>query len=248
MEPGKKEWTSVALSADLPKGGVLRTVVEEHDLAVWRNRSGDVRAFDNRCPHRGMRLSYGFVRGESLTCIYHGWQYGTDGVCRYIPAHPDLTPPSTLCVKAFACVEKSGLIWVSLEDQGAEPNIEPADAEPVRSLTFDQNLASVEAILGTARFPITETWQPTEGVFTSIGGGGGLVIREGALGSESRRLIAALQSLPGNRTAAHVLTMPAASVKLKTALSRWLERIRWFAENPNVETPSWRPLEATSEV
>lgn len=247
LEPDKKGWTSVALSADFPKGGVLRTVVEERDLAIWRSRSGEVRAWDNRCPHRGMRLSYGFVRGESLTCIYHGWQYGTDGVCRYIPAHPDLKPPSTLSVTAFACVEKGGLIWASLTDD-EEPSIDLGDAAPVRSLTFDQDIHTVGVMLGAACFPITESWQPAEGIFTSIGSGDGLVIREGAVESENRRLIAALQPLPGNRTTAHVLTSPMASSTLKTALSRWLERFRWFAENPDAETPSWRPLEAASEV
>lgn len=247
IEPGKKGWTSVALSADLPKGGVLRTVVEARDLAIWRSRSGEVRAWDNRCPHRGMRLSYGFVRGESLTCIYHGWQYGTDGVCRYIPAHPDLKPPSTLCVTAFACVEKGGLIWASLADDD-EPSIDLGDAEPVRSLTFDQNMNTVEAMLGTAQFPITETWRPAEGHFISISNGHGLIIREGDMENGSRRMIAALQPLPGNRTTAHMLTSPMASSTLKTALSRWLERFRWFAENPDAETPSWRPLDAASEV
>ncbi|MEH6728896.1 MAG: Rieske 2Fe-2S domain-containing protein, partial [Hyphomicrobiales bacterium] len=92
-------WVPVALSADLPDGGVMRAQIDAElplDLVVWRSRSGQVSAFDNRCPHRGMRLSFGFVRGERLSCIYHGWQYGQDGGCRHIPAHPDMTPPASI--------------------------------------------------------------------------------------------------------------------------------------------------------
>ncbi|MGI9416458.1 MAG: Rieske 2Fe-2S domain-containing protein [Geminicoccaceae bacterium] len=241
-------WTPVALSSDLPKGGVLRTFVDGRDLAVWRSRSGVVRAWDNRCPHRGMRLSFGFVRGESLTCIYHGWQYGIDGVCRYIPAHPDLTPPATLCTTAFACVEGRGLIWASLAANEDAPDVAIADAEPLRSLVVNRDIVTVRSMFAQARFPITDAWTPSEGDFSTIDDGDGLMIREGVLAGGSRRLIAALQPLPGDRTAAHVLTSPSASPLLKKSLSRWLERLRWFAENPDVETRSWRPAEALGKV
>ena len=68
----------------------------EAELAVWRSASGRIAAWRDRCPHRGMRLSHGFVRGESLNCIYHGWTYGADGACRRIPAHPEVVPPATI--------------------------------------------------------------------------------------------------------------------------------------------------------
>ncbi|MGI9505447.1 MAG: Rieske 2Fe-2S domain-containing protein [Geminicoccaceae bacterium] len=241
-------WTAVALASDLPKGGVLRTLVDGRDLAVWRSRSGAVRAWDNLCPHRGMRLSYGFVRGESLTCIYHGWQYGTDGICRYIPAHPDLSPPATLCTTAFACTEQGGLIWASLSDEPPELELDLADAEPLRSLVIEEAAADVGSMLAKACFPITEAWRAGEGNFVTIEAKGGVIIREGRAGDIRRRLVTALQPLPADRTAVHALTSPSASPKLKTALSRWLERFRWFAENPGAETHSWHPSDAMAEV
>ena len=63
---------AVGLSKDLPNGRVMRAIVGEQDLVVWRSKSGVLSAWDNRCPHRGMRLSHGFVRGEALACVYHG--------------------------------------------------------------------------------------------------------------------------------------------------------------------------------
>jgi len=242
---GQNSWTPVALASDLPKSGVMRAVVDGRDLAVWRSRAGEVRAWDNRCPHRGMRLSFGFVRGENLTCIYHGWQYGTDGICQSIPAHPDLTPPPTLCVTAFGCTERGGLVSVSLVDVADQPLTDlphiSDDAEPVRSLTIDQDIATIAWLLETTRFPLTETWQPDEGTYTSTDGADGLIIVEGKMADAGRKLIAALQPLPDNRTTIHVLTSPAASPAMKIKLSRWLECFRREAELPAIDTPASPP-------
>ncbi|MGO7418409.1 Rieske 2Fe-2S domain-containing protein, partial [Rhizobium ruizarguesonis] len=40
-------------------------------IALWSSASGRISASADRCPHRGMSLSHGFVRGETLSCIYH---------------------------------------------------------------------------------------------------------------------------------------------------------------------------------
>ena len=85
-------------------------------VSVWRSAAGQVHAWDNRCPHRGMRLHHGFVRGEQLACLYHGWHYGEDGACSKIPAHPDLEPPSSICVPTTPCVETDGVVWAGGED------------------------------------------------------------------------------------------------------------------------------------
>ena len=80
-------WTAVCIAADLPAKVVMPSVCDGTDIAVWRSASGQLAAWADRCPHRGMRLSHGFVRGEALNCIYHGWTYGADGGCTRIPAH-----------------------------------------------------------------------------------------------------------------------------------------------------------------
>ncbi|RDJ93358.1 DUF3416 domain-containing protein, partial [Lacticaseibacillus rhamnosus] len=75
---------------------------EGHDAVgatvVWRGPDGTARAWADRCPHRGMRLSFGYVRENTLTCIYHGWSFGSGpgagaARCLGVPAHPGMTPP-----------------------------------------------------------------------------------------------------------------------------------------------------------
>lgn len=105
-------WVANGLSQDLPPGVVMAGAWQGAELAIWRAGSGRLSAWNDRCPHRGMRLSHGFVRGETLSCIYHGWTYGADGACRKIPAHPAMEPPAAIKAEAYACVEAGGVIWV----------------------------------------------------------------------------------------------------------------------------------------
>jgi hypothetical protein len=95
-----------------------------------------------------MRLSHGFVRGETLSCIYHGWQYDQDGSCAYIPAHPNLTPPKTICANDYMCKEQDGIVWVSLE---ANDHDVPSTLgrQPVRSIDVSLSAVETAAQLGT---------------------------------------------------------------------------------------------------
>lgn len=82
-----------------------------------------------------MRLSHGFVRGEALSCIYHGWSYGSEGQCLRIPAHPDLTPPEAIRVPVFQAMESGVVVWIAREaSDAAPPTIE---GSPLRSLTVE---------------------------------------------------------------------------------------------------------------
>ncbi len=129
-------WIATGLTQDLPIGTVMAVAWQGVDLAVWRSATGRLSAWKDRCPHRGMRLSHGFVRGETLACIYHGWVYGSTGQCQHIPAHPALTPPATIRATAFACREAGGVIWLAPEDIKTPP---PAlgPVVPLRTLTLN---------------------------------------------------------------------------------------------------------------
>lgn len=140
-----RDWIPVALSADLPAATVVPAHTPSGILALWRSASGKLTALADRCPHRGMRLSYGFVRGEALSCIYHGWSYGRNGQCQRIPAHPDLAPPAAIKAARCATEERNGVIWIAQE----EPETPPPALEgfkPLRSITVG---ADAELIAGS---------------------------------------------------------------------------------------------------
>ena len=161
------DWVAVGLSQDLRDGMAMPVHIEGVDLALWRSVSGQVHAWGDRCPHRGMRLSHGFVRGETLSCIYHGWQYGEDGGCTSIPAHPKLIPPKTICATTYRCVEADGLIWVALKVVTTAPPALSGNT-PVRSVQINATRYETAAHFGDADATvvsvddITLVLQPTD--------------------------------------------------------------------------------------
>ncbi|WP_276717429.1 Rieske (2Fe-2S) protein [Pseudooceanicola nitratireducens] len=123
-----------------------RIMIGDKDIALWRGEDGQIRAWENRCPHRGMRLSYGIVRGNTLTCLYHGWSYDGTGGCAGIPAHPDLTPPKTIRTKVYRAADSGGMIWVANPEEATEaPAIDGAWA-PNRSIHVDVAPANIAAL------------------------------------------------------------------------------------------------------
>ncbi len=141
------DWTPAALSDDIPAASAAPGQLGAHDLAIWRSASGRIAAWADRCPHRGMRLSHGFVRGERLSCIYHGWGYGEGGRCVRIPAHPELTPPEAIRVPVFSAAEASGVIWVAEDAPDSPPPEFPGHAA-FRSLQVAAAPEAVAAALG----------------------------------------------------------------------------------------------------
>ena len=99
----------------------------------------------------------GFVRSDRIACLYHGWQYGTDGHCLHIPAHPDLEVPRSIVTWRHSCREALGLIWVHFGEATSEPTL-PAEARgrdvvAVRSIYVDRPAELVAARFAAAEPP-----------------------------------------------------------------------------------------------
>jgi len=108
------DWHPVAAAAAIERGAVTAAALLGRELAIWRGADGAVHAWDDRCPHRGTRLSIGRVQGDRLSCAYHGWCFASDARCVRVPALPDFVPPASAAATAFAVKERYGLVWVCL--------------------------------------------------------------------------------------------------------------------------------------
>ncbi len=151
-------WHAVALSADLERGMSVGTRLDGVELVVWRDGSGEAHVWEDRCPHRGMRLSFGFVRGDRLACLYHGWQFDGAGRCRAIPAHPALAVPSTIRAATNNCVERHGMIWTTAGSSVSDGEIPgppgQAEAVAVRSIAVFRDAALLRAALPDHPAPV----------------------------------------------------------------------------------------------
>ena len=114
------EWLIAATSEELPENKLVPIRLLEQNIVLWRS-NGVVHALNDRCSHRGTRLSLGCIDKENrLQCPYHGWRYNKEGQCQLMPAHPDQKPPKKANVQTYQVKEKYGWIWISL----GEPSID----------------------------------------------------------------------------------------------------------------------------
>ena len=107
-------WHPTIKSNQLKRKPVLFQLCNE-EIVLFRTAKGEIGALKNRCPHRGMRLSQGWVENDEIVCPYHAWRYAADGQ-GFSPSTPKLKP----CVSSFSVVERYGIIWIKSANSSAE--------------------------------------------------------------------------------------------------------------------------------
>ncbi|WP_428532696.1 aromatic ring-hydroxylating dioxygenase subunit alpha [Pseudorhodoplanes sp.] len=82
-----RSWSYAGLAVELPEpGSFLSTTIGNRSVIVCRNRDGALRAFANRCAHRGVkfcRQRHG--KATKFTCPYHQWTYDLNGALKGVP-------------------------------------------------------------------------------------------------------------------------------------------------------------------
>jgi nitrite reductase/ring-hydroxylating ferredoxin subunit len=146
-------WYPIEISQRIRAGVITQAFLHGQELALWRNSAGQVMVWENRCPHRSVRLTLGRIVDDQLACGYHGWRYGNDGACRYIPAHPSSQPPRNACVKTYPVVEAHGVIWSSVGTPSG--GIAPAGGTFCRSYVRSCDMASIVSRAAEAGFQLS---------------------------------------------------------------------------------------------
>lgn len=72
-------WVDVGALEDIPRQGARVVAGESGDIAVFRTVDDSVFALDDRCPHKGGKLSQGIVHGHNVTCPLHNWVIDLSG-------------------------------------------------------------------------------------------------------------------------------------------------------------------------
>lgn len=139
-----KIWYPVARIEDLAPRHIFHSQLHGVELALWKSDDGQVNAWENRCPHRSVRLTLGVNTGERLRCQYHGWQYRSgDGQCANIPASSQTTPPPSLCARPFPVEVRDGLIWSRLDTPTVTANESPTRQVAVLPLSLRSRVIKV---------------------------------------------------------------------------------------------------------
>ncbi len=245
-------WEPVGLASGLKPQTAERANCRGLDLAIWRGRDGEVHAWENRCPHRGTRLSYGFVRENTLTCLYHGWQYDGSGSCVGIPAHPALTPPKTIKVQKFACEVRNGLIWVAPESISTPgPSVEGSWVD-CRSVAINASVDVVRDALTRKSFPSFAMSKLSSGDnrgarHSAQPMSSSLVRLHAAAGEE---VLCGLQAASPTETFVHVqFSVPAResdTPATRLHFAKWAKRLRSFIEEGTFAGDSSQPMQTAA--
>lgn len=130
----KNYWYPVAPSWQVGDAPIGITRLGEQ-IVLWRDRDGGLHALEDRCPHRGARLSLGWNLGERVACWYHGVEVDGGGTVQRVPAVSACPLEGQKCVKSYPVQQRAGAIFLWFGDE-AHP--EPAALVLPAELADDQ--------------------------------------------------------------------------------------------------------------
>ncbi len=113
MEYLRNCWFPVAWSKDL-KRRPLSVQLLGTRLVAFRDKDGRAVVMEDRCAHRGVALSEGYLSDGCITCPYHGWRFDRHGRCSAIPSLPKDLPIPEYRVPVYDVCEQEETVWVSL--------------------------------------------------------------------------------------------------------------------------------------
>ncbi len=112
----RNQWYPILASWQVRESPVGITRLGEN-IAVWRDHNGEVHAIEDRCPHRGARLSLGWNLGNRLACWYHGIQIDGNGVTVEVPAMEHCPWKGQKRIKSYPVVERNDAIFAYIGDE-----------------------------------------------------------------------------------------------------------------------------------
>ena len=80
-----QQWHPVALVEEVTEEKPFGAILLDVPIVLYRI-GGLLSAAHDLCPHRGTKLSLGYVRDGKLTCPYHGLEFDGAGQCVGVPA------------------------------------------------------------------------------------------------------------------------------------------------------------------
>ncbi len=169
------DWYVVAQGDEVAAGTCRNVRLLELDLVLWRGHDQQISAWEDRCPHRSVKLSNGSVVGNTLVCPYHGMVYDETGRCIKVPAHPNYVPPKQACVRTFQVQQRYGLVFVCLGEPDHDIPLFPEWQAPgyVNFLSGPHfchtgGYRAIENFLDVAHFPFIHSGILGDPAFTAV--------------------------------------------------------------------------------
>ncbi len=115
----KQFWYIACESYQLKSDKPLPARIMDEWIVLFRDKSGNPVAMQDRCLHRSARLSTGLVDDGHISCPYHGWKYNSQGEVTSIPSETEVGRKR--CAVKYNAIEKDDYIYVQLQEHVIEP-------------------------------------------------------------------------------------------------------------------------------
>ncbi len=106
-------WQPVYRSEDLEPGQAVPLHILNERFTLYRGEAGAAHLVAFRCAHRGTQLSTGWVEGDCIRCLYHGWKYDKRGQCVEQPGE-DESFAAKVRIASYPTREYLGLVFAYL--------------------------------------------------------------------------------------------------------------------------------------
>ncbi|NBP72320.1 MAG: aromatic ring-hydroxylating dioxygenase subunit alpha, partial [Alphaproteobacteria bacterium] len=106
-------WYVAAPAHEIGRELLARTFLNT-PVVLFRREDGTAVALEDRCSHRFLPLSKGFLVGDRVQCGYHGMEFGCDGACEHVPGQKSRPPGAD--IKSFPIAEKWQFVWIWMGD------------------------------------------------------------------------------------------------------------------------------------
>jgi len=100
-------WIEVGALEDIPVLGARVVKNGDTEIAVFRNRSDEIFAVNDSCPHKQGKLSQGIVHGTSVTCPLHNWKIDLNS--------GEALGPDEGCTGHYAAKVERGNVFIELK-------------------------------------------------------------------------------------------------------------------------------------
>lgn len=100
----------VGAVSDLPEKLGKTVSIGEKELAVFKLESGEIRAIENRCPHKGGVLAEGIVSGEYVFCPMHDWKISVK--------NGQVQAPDFGCVQTYPVKVTDEQVYILIGNEG----------------------------------------------------------------------------------------------------------------------------------
>lgn len=117
----RRFWQPVMLSRDLPAGRAKPLKILGEQFTAYRGAAGAAHIVAPRCAHRSNPLWTGWVEGDSIRCLYHGWKYDQTGQCTEQPAEDGGGFPERTKLKGYPTREYLGLVFAYFGEEAEPP-------------------------------------------------------------------------------------------------------------------------------